>query len=323
MRAPSARDREKELEREFQQQFAPQHRCRRLRNSMLHKVASRESIIDAILGSIVGSAQAAPASGRVSQAPVAPGTLPSGAVANPFGNPPTDPNKDQSQVPQGIPGIAFTREGTGKEKKDDLRDDPFGTQQAVNIYGMNINSPPGYNTAFSGLPGAPQGAPPPDQQVAQGPPAPPLGTTVQTQSFPAPPPPALVGTGKGNLQSRVGQGRTDPFGKDAQKPDIFDPNTFAPPVGMLMAGVRSGAPPPDWNPSTATPFGPQAPTQASPKWRKRRKECLLATRRYSTRRRSNRRCRHRCKAYRERGLILLERREVACQAPPVNRHRLI
>ena len=82
--------------------------------------------MDAIASAIIGSAQAAPA-GRVSQAPIAPGTLPSGAVANPFGNPPTDPNKDSGQVPPGIPGIAFTREGTGQgEREDDLREIRLG-----------------------------------------------------------------------------------------------------------------------------------------------------------------------------------------------------
>ena len=63
-------------------------------------------------------------------------------------------------------GIAFTRDGRGKEKEDD-KTDPFGTQQtAFNTYGMNINSPPGYNTAFSGCAGNCAAAPPAGQQVA-------------------------------------------------------------------------------------------------------------------------------------------------------------
>jgi hypothetical protein len=111
----------RELEREFQQQFAPspQQPLPPPPQFDAPKAASRESIIDSILGSIVGSAQAAPVSGRVSQAPIAPGTLPSGAVANPFGNP-TDPNKDQGQVPQGNLWELPVEQGRGKEKEEDI-----------------------------------------------------------------------------------------------------------------------------------------------------------------------------------------------------------
>ena len=126
---------------------------------------------------------------------------------------------------------------------------------------MTSNAPPDYNTAFSGLPGAAPYA-------------------ASNQIIPRLPPTRLrpkVSRRRGQLwlitspvrPRRLGKSDRDPtqpnpFG--SQQLDIWDPNTFAPPVGMVMANVPTAPQSSlqEWPATVAAPFGPQAPTQASP-----------------------------------------------------------
>ncbi len=226
-------------------------------------------------------------------------TLSASAVKDPFGN--YEYGKDQSQVPSGPPPsttVGLTPEQVAQSNQWDVgptkefnafgvgptanpfastnvwdlptptqaappkeEQNPWDQQQtAINTFGFNPTTPTGYNMP-SAISGVPTGAPPPDQQVATGQP-----NAVQTTGFIAPSPTAPVTSGPLGPATPTGKSdfisSRDPFAP--QQPDIWDPNTFAPPVGMVMANVATPPAPSAWDPQTASPFGPQAPTQASP-----------------------------------------------------------
>jgi hypothetical protein len=168
--------------------------------------------------------------------------MPSAISGAPTGAPPTD-----QQV------------ATGQQTIDVGPPSPaLGTSVATTPYGQSLaelitEAPPAPNAPPT------QTAPTPtSSQVFD-----PTAISSQVPSAIAGLTPAPAPTGKGDREVR--EGRTDPFGKDAQQPDIFDPNTFTPSVGMLMSNIPSMQTTQEW-PTPSTPaqaFGPQAPTQAT------------------------------------------------------------